>query len=177
MFKHFPSISDAQYFLSHETVCWMVMAKRWKASNVPTSSTCYRLLLNILNLHGIPKCERSKAHSKSYRRMFPVSSARSKWKNLSWNRVFQHEKILSSQFSDPKILGWNIVEQVSQSFLIQLPWPPCAANVFMISGQCMTCSATALVHSSPIWMISPRFPAYLATPENGVGFLGNTDTW
>ena len=92
MFKHLPSISDAQYFLSHETVCWMVMAKRWKASNVPTSSTCYRLLLNILNLHGVPKCERSKAHSKSYRRMFPVSSARSKWKNLSWNRVFQHEQ-------------------------------------------------------------------------------------
>ena len=99
MFNHLPSISDAQYFLSHETVCWMVMAKRWKASNVPTSSTCYRMLLNILNLHGVPKCERSKAHSKSYRRMFPVSSARSKWKNLSWNRVFQHEKILSSQFS------------------------------------------------------------------------------
>lgn len=32
MFKHLPSISDAQYFLSHETVCWMVMAMRWKAA-------------------------------------------------------------------------------------------------------------------------------------------------
>ena len=30
MFKHLPSISAAQYFLSHEIVCWMVMEKKWK---------------------------------------------------------------------------------------------------------------------------------------------------
>lgn len=96
---------------------------------------------------------------------------------------FSMKKFWVPNSLDPKILGWNMVEQVSQqsptvsSFLIQLPWPPCAANVFMISGQCMTCSATALVHSSPNWMISPRFPAYLATLEHGVGSLGNTDTW